>query len=373
MKTVTHPLLAATPGTRQELVSLHYGTPGARPKVTIQASLHADEVPGMLVAHHLRGLLAALEAQGRLVGEVVLIPAANPIGLHQWHLRGYQGRFEFHSGENFNRAYADLGEAVAAAVGDQLGADAASNVARVRGALRDTAQALPVKTALDSLRKTLLTLAIDADAVLDLHCDGEGLLHLYTTPETWEQAEVLARCIGAEAALIAGRSGGEPFDEACSMVWPELAQRFGPDKPLPPSCMAATIELRGEGDVRHELAAQDAAGIVRFLVARGCVNDPAAGPLPALRCAPTPLAGSIPLVAPHGGMVVFRRQPGEQVRAGEAIVDVIDPISGEVSTLTAAVDGLFFARENRRFAVAGMSLGKVAGRDALRDGPLLSA
>ena len=373
MKTVTHPLLAATPGTRQELVSLHYGQPGAGPKVTIQASLHADEVPGMLVAHHLRALLAELEAQGRVCGEVVLIPAANPVGLHQWHLRGFQGRFEFHSGENFNRGHADLTEAVLQAVGEQLGSDAQANVALVRGALRAAVAALPVKSTLDSLRQTLLGLAVDADVVLDLHCDGEGLLHLYTTPATWPQAELLARSIGAELALLAERSGGDPFDEACSMLWPQLAERLGPTKPLPPACMAATIELRGEGDVRHDLAAQDAAGIVRFLVACGAVNDPAPAPLPPLRRAPTPLAGSIPLVAPHGGLVVFRRQPGDEVLSGEPIVDVIDPFTGAVSTLEAPVDGLFFARENRRFAVAGMALGKVAGRVALRAGPLLSA
>ena len=59
MKTVTHALIPATPGTRQELVSLHFGTPGAGPKVYIQGGLHAEEVPGLLVAHHLRGLLTA--------------------------------------------------------------------------------------------------------------------------------------------------------------------------------------------------------------------------------------------------------------------------------------------------------------------------
>jgi hypothetical protein len=373
MQITTHALPDATPGTQQRLVSLHFGTAGAGPKVYIQGSLHADEVPGMLVAHHLRGLLSALETQDRLRGEVVLVPAANPVGVHQWHLRGYQGRFDFHSGENFNRQFTDVSAAVASAVAGQLTADAAHNVALVRRALREAAQALPVKTTLDSLRKTLLTLAIDADAVLDLHSDGEGLLHLYTTPATWGQAELLARAIGARVALLAERSGGEPFDEACSMVWVDLAQRLGPQHPLPPSCMAATIELRGEQDVRHDLAAQDAAGIVRYLVAIGVVHDDAPAPLPPLLCQPTPLAGSIPLVAPHGGMVVFLRTPGEVVKQGDAIVDIIDPFTGHTTTLGAGADGLFFARENRRFAVAGMALGKVAGQQALRSGSLLSA
>ena len=367
-----HPLLSATPGTQQSLCSLHFG-PNHGPKAYIQGALHADEVPGLLVAHHLRGLLTRAEHEGRLTGRVVLVPAANPIGLHQWHLRGYQGRFEFHSGENFNRHFADLVDAVLPLVSGSLGADAEANVALVRRALRQCAAALPASTPLEDLRRTLLGLAIDADVVLDLHSDGQGLLHLYTTPQTWDRGEQLARCIGAEVALLAERSGGDPFDEACSMVWPQLAARLPADVPLPAACMAATIELRGEQDVSHALAAADAAGIMRFLAVRGLVRDVEAEPLPPLRCVPTPLSGSIPLVAPHGGMVVFLKEPGTTVREGEPIVDVIDPFTGRCSTLGAGTDGLFFARENRRFAVAGMALGKVAGQDAKRSGSLLSA
>lgn len=376
MTAVHHTLLGATPGTTHQLISLHYGTPGAGPKAMIQASLHADEVPGMLVAHHLRRRLDALLAAGRVRGEVVLVPAANPVGLGQWLLRGFQGRFDLASGENFNRHYADLTEAVAAAVQGRLGADSRANVALVRAALREAVAALPADSTLQSLRKTLFGLAVDADIVLDLHCDGEALLHFYTTPGCWPQAELLARCIGARAVLLAERSGGDPFDEACSMLWPQLAQRLGLD--LPQACLAVTIELRGEADVQHALAAQDAAGILQFLARRGVLDLPepaageAAGDLPPA-CRPTPLAGSIPLVAPVGGMVVFAQEPGAQVHAGDLLAELIDPLTGTVTPVTAAVDGLFFARDNRRFAVAGMSLGKVAGSQALRSGPLLSA
>lgn len=376
MHIVRHPLASATPGTTHELVSLHYGTPGQGPKVSIQGSLHADEVPGMLVAHHLRNHLDALEAAGRLCGEVVLVPMANPLGVGQWVLRGFQGRFELHSGENFNRHFANLTDAVLERVMDRLGADAAENVRLVRGALREAVAALGATSPLESLRKTLLGLAIDADVVLDLHCDGEALLHIYTTPQTWPgDGQLLARCIGSELALLAERSGGDPFDEACSMVWPQLAERLGPAKPLPPACMAATIELRGEADVRHDLAAADAQGIVDFLIQRGVVA-PEGGVLPALpplKREATPLAGSIPVVAPSGGMVVFLQRPGTEVVAGQPLVDLIDPLTGQVTTLGAPVDGLFFARDLRRFAVAGMSLGKVAGREATRAGSLLSA
>ncbi|MFG5408719.1 succinylglutamate desuccinylase/aspartoacylase family protein [Piscinibacter sakaiensis] len=81
MLTRTHPLPGATPGTQRHLTSFHYGPTDRGRKVYVQASLHADELPGMLVAHHLRHHLAALEAQDRLRAEVVVVPVANPIGL----------------------------------------------------------------------------------------------------------------------------------------------------------------------------------------------------------------------------------------------------------------------------------------------------
>lgn len=374
MRTEHHALLSATPGTRHELVSLHYGRHGAGPKVAIQASLHADEVPGMLVAHHLRRRLGELEANGLVTGEVVLVPAANPIGLGQWMLRAPQGRFDHASGENFNRLFANLTQTVLERCAETLGPDAAANVAQVRAALREGVAALVACTPLESLRKTLLGLAIDADAVLDLHCDGQALLHLYSTPATWSpDGELLARCLGAEVALLAERSGGEPFDEACSVVWTDLAARLGPGKPLPPSCMAATIELRGEHDVDHALAARDAEAILVYLHHRGVLRLHPAPALPASVCRPTPLAGSMPLYAPHGGMLVFVRELGARVRKGDRLAEVIDPISGAVSAIESPVDGLFFARECKRFAVAGMALCKVAGSDALRHGNLLSA
>jgi predicted deacylase len=158
--------IAARLNTRREVVSFHYGTSGVGPKVYVQASLHADELPGMLVAHHLRLRLALLEDQGRLKGEVVVVPVANPIGLAQALLHGPQGRFDLASGENFNRHYAALLAPVLQRVEGALGADEARNTVLIRAALRDAVAAVAEDTELASLRKTLLGLACDAEVVL---------------------------------------------------------------------------------------------------------------------------------------------------------------------------------------------------------------
>ncbi|MBC8056279.1 MAG: succinylglutamate desuccinylase/aspartoacylase family protein, partial [Rhizobiales bacterium] len=178
---IRHHLLRGSPlGTARGIASFHYGPAESGRKAYVQASLHADELPGMLVAHHLRQRLDALERAGRLRGEIVVVPVANPIGLGQTVLLRHQGRFELGSGENFNRHYPALFEAILPRLEGRLGADAAANAQAVREQLREVVAQQPEENELASQRKTLLALACDAEVVLDLHCDSESLLHLYT-------------------------------------------------------------------------------------------------------------------------------------------------------------------------------------------------
>ena len=372
MKTVHHSLTQGTPGVAIELQSLHFGTPGKGPKATLQAALHADEIPGLLVAHHLRARLAALEAEGRILGEIVLVPVANPIGLTQRVLQSVEGRFDLTSGENFNRHYADLFDTVARQVEGRLTFDPTLNVALIRDALREAAAALPARSTLESLRRVLLGLSIDSDIVLDLHCDSQAVMHLYTETSVWPQVEPLARFLGAQAALLADVSGDHPFDEACSTIWPRLATRFGGATPIPSACVAVTVELRGEADVSHEFAQRDAQALVDYLAWQGVISG-APAVLPPARCEATPLAGSMPVNAPHGGVIVYVREPGAQVSAGERLADLVEPMTGLVTPLLSPVDGVFYARETRRFVPAGAGVLRVAGREALRQGNLLTS
>jgi hypothetical protein len=52
----------------------------------------------------------------------------------------------------------------------------------------------------------------------------------------WHAAGGAARV--AHAVLLALEAGEEPFDEACSRLWWDLAAHFGPGTPLPtwPAC-----------------------------------------------------------------------------------------------------------------------------------------
>jgi len=371
MQTRTHPLQGSPLGTRREIVSFHYGSSDAGRKVYAQASLHADELPGMLVAHHLRQRLAALEAAGRLRGEVVIVPVANPIGVGQSALLTNIGRFELGSGENFNRHYAALFEPLRSLLEGRLGDDAALNARVIRAAMREAVAALHEESELASQRKALLGLACDAEVVLDLHCDSESLLHLYTGTALWPQAEPLARYTGARASLLAAESGDDPFDEACSKTWWQLEQHFRDRFPIPLGCLSVTLELRGSADVSHPMAASDADALIAFLTHRGIV-DGEAPPMPPLRDPATPLEGTDVLKAPASGVVVYRRELGERIRAGEVVFDIVEPISGKVHPVASRADGLFFARDSQRYARAGRSIAKVAGATPVRSGKLSS-
>jgi uncharacterized protein len=367
-------LIAPAPGMTARLQVLRFGTAGRGRKAYIQAALHADEVPAILVALALKKLLQEAEASEQILGEVVLVPYANPLGLSQ-HVHGqHHGRFALHDGQNFNRGYADLAQDVAKRLGAKLDHDPRANAVLIRAALREATQALSALTSAQDLKRRLLQMAIDANVVIDMHCDSDAVMHLYSLTPHAAMAQELGAHLGARAVLLATDSGEAPFDEACSRPWLDLqrmmASTLGEDA-VPLDCFSATVELRGEADVTHDLAQQDAAGLMAFLQRRGVLRGVPTATKEAL-CAPTPLAGSEPITAPHAGVIVFHRQAGERVEAGDAIADIVDPDSGEITTLRSASSGVLYARCSTRWAAAGKRLAKIAGSSVARTGKLLS-
>jgi predicted deacylase len=374
MQRIDHSLLSPSLGVHKTLTSLHYGVAGSGPKVYIQSSLHAEELPGMLVSHHLRAMLDAADASGALRGEIVLVPVANPIGLAQRVDHKAMGRFELETSENFNRNYPDLAAALAASVVPTLTGDAVGNVTTVRQAMKLYLQQWTPTTELESLRRTLLLLAHDADRVLDLHCDCESVMHFYTEEACWPALEPLASLLGSQAVLLAKNSGGGPFDECLSGVWWQLADRVqasSQPRPLPQGCCSTTIELRGEGDVSHAYAHQDAQAIMAYLQFTGAIAGDSTPTIPTPRCQPTPLAGSETLRTPVPGVVVFAADAGAYLHRGDLVAEVIDPLAPTVHRVLAGVDGIFYARVRDRYATAGAELGKIAGSQPFRSGNLL--
>ncbi|RSC27752.1 succinylglutamate desuccinylase/aspartoacylase family protein [Pseudomonas putida] len=372
MKRIAHPLLTATHGTQREIVSEHFGPDVYTRKVYIQACLHADETPAMLVATDLRQRLLALEAAGLLTAQIVLVPVANPAGLAQFVMGAPSGRFELASGRNYNRDFPFPLEAILQRVEGELTDDAQHNLKAVRAAWQQSLEAITPRDEMASLQRRLMLLAHDADLVLDLHCSREAVMHLYTSEWSWEQVEPLARYIGAKASLLSVDSQALSFDEALSLIWWRLRERLQGAYPIPLGNACVTVEHRGQRDVDSALAQQDAGAIIEYLCHAGFISgEPAA--LPELLWPGTPLAGSEQFIAPVGGVLVHRVALGAQVQPGEPMFDLIDPLSGEVTTVRSATAGVLYMRRDVRFVRPGDPLGRVTGTTPIRTGKLLSA
>jgi uncharacterized protein len=369
MQRIDHSLPWSHLGTERTLSVFRYGA-GAR-KVYIQASLHADELPGMRTAWELKKRLAELESQGQLQGVIELVPVANPIGLDQ-HVQGsHMGRFELGSGKNFNRAFVELSAPVAQLIGDRLGNDAEANIALIRQAMVQVLDGLPTPASqLEAMHRLLLRHACEADITLDLHCDFEAAIHLYALPQHWPQWRSLAARLQAGVALLCEDSGGSSFDESCSSPWLRLAKAF-PEAAIPPANLATTVELGSMGDTRVDQAQANCEAILGFLAEQGFIRGhwPAA---PSECCEGMPFEGTEYLFAPHHGVVSFLREAGEWVEKGEALFEVVDPLSDKVTTVCAGTSGVLFAIDRGRYTQPGIWQAKVAGRVPIRVGKLIN-
>jgi len=363
-------LPAMTPGTARSIAWLRFGYAGARPKVYIQAAIHANELPGAMALHHLMPMLAMADASGRVKGEVIVVPTVNPIGQSQLVGNNHLGRYDLLSRDNFNRNWPDLSAAVAERAGPRLGRDAAANVALIRKAALAALKAMKPVNELQTMRVEMLKLSIDADVVLDLHCDMEAALHLFTAaPDLAGAAQELAAELGVQATLY-----NEPFAEALTFsgvngaMWPRLAARF-PDAAIPQACFSSTVELRSQHDVSDELGASDAGNLYRYLVRRGIVAG-RVGPLPRLKSAPTPISGMDVGYCPVPGFVVYRVAAGAKLKRGDVVCEIIDPADPRGpkarTPMRSRTDGLLFSRKrDGGLAWPGMVAYRIAGAKPL--------
>ncbi|MBB3655918.1 hypothetical protein FHX15_001131 [Rhizobium sp. BK650] len=314
-----------TPGIEWRLPVMRFkGNDPAAPKVYIQAALHADELPGTALAHFLCGKLRQAESEGRIAGDITLVPQANPVGAAQSHFGELQGRFDLGSRTNFNRDFPLIS-------------------IRDRAELLDGLCSYP---AIDRLKRELIHMALAADLVLDLHCDDESLQYAYIDEAFWPEAADLAAALDVEAVLL---SDGESsaFEEAVGFAWKYEVP--GERRAKLPGKLSVTVELRGRRDVYPGMAEKDAEGLLQFLMGRGVISGGATGHAPFSGPA-VPLDNVEIVRAPHGGTVLFQRNIGERVSEGELLATIVTQpgfAEGDID-IRAPQDGLLLTRTSDR-------------------------
>ncbi|MQT11477.1 succinylglutamate desuccinylase/aspartoacylase domain-containing protein [Segnochrobactrum spirostomi] len=288
---VSVPIDADAPGATLSIRAWRVRGDGTGPRVHLQAGLHADEIPGMLVLHLLLPRLVAAAEAGHLKGTITVVPQANPLGAGQFAQGRILGRYHFQTNRNFNRGFPD--SVAAGGVG----------------------------SAFVSWQARLASLARHADIVLDLHTDDEAVPYLYLHTGFWPAGRDLAVALGTELVILWEGDSGGAFEEVVIDPWLAESRLDGR--------LVSTIELRGQADVDETTAQADADGLYAFLCARGVIDAPAT--LPAWTGTVAPMGHMETVTAPQAGLIVFDVPLGAEVAAGTRFARIItrpgDPAS----------------------------------------------
>jgi hypothetical protein len=370
---ISHRLLGDTPGRSTELSYFRVGPERAGKKVYLQAALHCDEQPGILILHHLLKLLREADERGELGARFVLFPMVNPLGMGDIEFDKLQGRYSRASGINHNRNWPSLYEAIAEDVKPRLGDDAAENVRLVRTALRDWVAQMPRASALDQWRYHVIGEACDADYVFDLHCDDDSLLHIFSVPQLADNMQQLADWTGAAATLMAEDSGGNAFDEVWPTVWLRLAADC-PDKPIPLSVVSCTLEYRGQIDTFDSLNLPDAQMLYGYFQEQGLIGGrpvDGKGKAPAA----SDLRATEFMTSPGTGLLAFRVELGDRVEKGEPVADLLQ-LDGDGAFIDripvpAGTSGIVISRQIFKFVWPNHNICKIVGEEILERGDYL--
>ncbi len=364
--TVEINLPSQTPGVVHKLCKHTFSGGSNRRSVYIQAGLHADEHPGLLVIQHLLDHLQQLEQQGLIDGRIVVRPFANPVGMGQQVFGQLPGRFNLANGENFNRNFPNVVAKLESVLTTTRPAhnDTAAMKALMLSALGDS---IPAETVAAN-KYLLLHEALQHDLFIDLHCDTSSILHIYANSNQRERALRLATSMGVKAVFLEEEAGGFPLDEAYAKAWKTLyAKEFVDAEHLG---FSATVELRGQADVEDDIAEQDALGLLRFLCAEGLIQqkDASEHPTEAEQVIVYPLEGVAHMEATATGIIAWKKALGSAVQRGDIIAEIL-PLDLQLGTpripVVSPVNGVLVARHHIRLVRAGQRIGMAAGTEPL--------
>lgn len=311
------------------------GSDRAAPRAYLQAALHGGEMPGVVALDRLMPLLRRAEAEGRVRGDITIVPWANPVGRAQYVFTQVEGRFHLGTRTNFNRDFPLLERADAAAVPDET----------------------ELMTLDQRLKARLLKLSMGHDIVLDLHCDDEGVAYLYVPSILWPAMADCAAAMEVKAVILWAGASGAAFEEAS--VHPHLSR--APEDLAGLAVM--TAEYRGVLDVDPHLGEADGKGLYRLLVARGVVEDASLPKPEGFRGLVAPIDHVEMVTAPRAGVILFDVRPGDRVTEGQRLARIVhSPCEEEGSVdVPAPQAGFILTRRAHRQTRAGDDLVKLVG------------
>lgn len=362
----TIPMRVTASGAQQSIHVFRFtGEPGKN--VYIQANIHGPEIAGIGAAHD---LIRILRQQKTIHGSITVIPSVNPVGLDTkfgTYQVGYADPNETVVG-NFNRIYQLLvsdkaaGEKVGLEdfVASHLDSDLETITRDFKAALRQAVIAFQQSREKYGLRHgvklacTIQEMAIEADCLIDLHTASVAQYHHFT----FKECLAAARYFGIRHIVQLDETFSGVLDEAFLQPWLRLQQAYAKagreidftdfDKE------AFTLEFGDADSINRSDMQTDAERIVNYLRAKGVLEGEAIDPEGAFYICHTDDYKRY--YAPTGGLILWNKQVGEEVQAGEVIAAILQAYQETEVPVVAVESGVMNNISKSQVVHEGMTL-----------------
>ena len=295
------------------------------PNVYIQANMHGAEVQGNAVIFQLLELLQ----QTQILGNITLVPYANPVGANHKNGEYTLGRFDPITGVNWNRMYHFDESIIKPFVHRCIGKDNATIEANFKALMIETIEQklehnIYGLTTGQRIAYQLQRLAHQADLVLDLHTGPISSKHLYCP----EYAKESAHYFDIPHTLLIPNDFDGALDEATFCPWWKLQEAFaelgiefliddtGVNKE------SFTVELGSQEQIDLDVALEDAKSILSYLQYKGAIDTTEYKPQVMTRYG-CYLKDYKAYYSPMGGMVDYLAEFGRPLAAGQPIARIL--------------------------------------------------
>jgi predicted deacylase len=303
-------------------------------KAYFQASMHGAELQGNAVIFE----LIQYFTKNPPLGDVTLVPHANPYGMNHKSGEYTQGRFDPTTGDNWNRKYFDLIDSPLSRLKIDSFLQAQSESQMDWKSVRSQFKIL----LLDALKQHQITikargggygellalqlqiLASEADLVLDLHTASRSVPYVYSPEYALESAAKL----GMKYILSIPRVFSGALDEAIFFPWWHLFDRIkkskpGVDLPAQLDVEAFTLELGQDEAISKEEAKKTSYGIIQYLAHKW--NLPASkASNPTSQASICELKNFRTVFTQAGGLVEFLAPVGEILKKGQPLARILN-------------------------------------------------
>ena len=284
------------------------------PMIYMQASMHAAEIQGNAVIFELLQHFT----QQRPLGDMMIIPQCNPIGLSHRSGAGHQGRFDAMNGDNWNRYYLQPNIDYYTFVKTHSTVKTENYKKAFKALLLDEInQALSEPYLLTRAKKMayhLQKFAVQADIVLDFHTDTCAIDYLYSPLYAKEDAKFF----GCEHVLLIDNKFGGALDEAIFYPWWTLQKHFlqaGRNDTV--LINSFTLELGSEEMICGRKAKHQTQGVLNYLANKQVINDAKGHKIKPSQFHNRDNFKAI--YAPWGGLYEWFVQAGDEIKQNQVI------------------------------------------------------